>query len=209
MFGLIYGLIGIIGRVGLSIKNISDERYCKKHFNDPDTNTYLDAYGTRRDIDTNGIRNVIKDKNGDVVLSDPFNNIIRNYSKEKRDAKYSNPKYTAIRMTDWNVDSIGCRGVRFKDKKTGELYVVRGFYVENFKHVKFFMSVDTAHLIRMSDGEMARPKTQQEILIINKFIKDFNNKQDSHWYAIDSQKYHDVGFSCYEYVSYDDWKIED
>lgn len=90
------------------------------------------------------------------------NNIIKNYSEEKRNKEELQNYYNAT-LEGKTVYRLGTlrdnyyksaiNGYRYKDINTGTVYVIR-----TLNGVKFYMDIGTGEFIRETDGELIRSK---------------------------------------------------
>lgn len=201
----LYVFTSIIGKIGWSIQQSIMNRQAYKNTYDQNTNTYIDWKGCKRNAITNKQHIIINNRNGDLVQKDERWNTIRNFSEEKRNIKYkNNDDYSVYPMSDVVIGKYELKGIRYKDKKTGRLYVVRAFDIydektKNRRCVKFFMDDQTLHLVRIVDfGDWVYKFISKET--IDNFIKEFNYKQDHDNYlnALPWKKYYNENNS---YVS--------
>lgn len=111
---------------------------------------------------------------GDRILrSVDDSRIIRNYTKEERDEREEVRRNRAIRKgrtayrlglakDDYvNTNMPGCR---YKDLKTGAIYVVR-----MIDRVNFYMDIKTGEFVRETDGEIIRNKQGKYTHDVEKF----------------------------------------
>lgn len=85
MFGAFYVGWSIISHIGAKTKAFFHDISSPV---DPYTNTYIDYYGKRRDAETNQYRHLEILPDGDRVLKDKRNKIIKNLSAEERSIEY-------------------------------------------------------------------------------------------------------------------------
>ena len=187
----------ICGKLGWAYQQNKMNRQTYKQTYDSSNNTYIDWKGTRRDATTNEPYVILKDKNGDLIRKDINWNTIKNYSLEKRTLKFmSDNGYSVIPLSDVNVNHSGLQGIRYKDKKSGDIYVIRQFMIKNDKTnkkrpVHFFMNINTLHLVRIVDYyEWIYNYIPKET--IDSFINNFNYRQDNDSYLnyLSWKKYH-------------------
>ena len=199
----LYILTSIIGKIGWSIQQSSMNRQAYKNTYNPKTNTYIDWKGCKRDATTNKPHIVINDRNGDRVQKNEKWDTIRNFSEEERNREYkNNNNYSVYPMSDVILGQYELKGIRYKDKRTGRLYVVRAFDVydkktNNRRCVKFFMDDQTLHLVRVVDfGDWVYQYISKDT--IDEFINEFNYKQDHDDYlnALYWKKYYNENNSC-------------
>ena len=86
MFGAFYIGWSVISHIGAKIKAFV---YDIRTPADSYTNTYIDYYGKRKDANTNQYRRFEVLNNGDRVLKDRKNNVVRNMSAEERANGYN------------------------------------------------------------------------------------------------------------------------
>ena len=196
MFGIIYTIIGIVGKIGWHNKQVRENRNSFYRTYDPRKNTYLDMYCVERRPNGEYCKTEI-DGNGDLVQKNKYNKIVRNFSEEKRMEEASSSNTTVIRLSEKNLTHSLLKepgGIRYKDKKTGQIYVIRAFRVDvNEKEghcVYFYMRESDAMLERVTDGEI-KYGTLKDYGVINKFIVDFNNKQKTQEFYLVMDKYHE------------------
>ena len=135
LFGLFYTVFGL-GCKGVSnIKNTLKDNENKTLYRDNETNTYFDHNMNRRDLNTNHHMSVQHTSNGDIWLRDSeTGKYVRNLTDERAERKYQEEKAKAARGesdrthirygTDEHIQDK-FPGYRYKDFKTGKLYVAR------------------------------------------------------------------------------------
>lgn len=139
LFGLFYTAFGLGARGYGSIKDkIEDERNKNLYYN-KETNTYLDHNMTRRNVDNNHIMEVETAYNGDKWLRDVntgkyVSNLSQNraeqkYLEERERARRGQSQRTHIKYGEDNHINDRIPGYRYKDFKTGELYIARKFFL--------------------------------------------------------------------------------
>lgn len=177
LFGLFYTLFGI-GCKGIS--NISDtikDNENRTIYRDNETNTYYDHNMNCRDLSTNHLMHTEKDVNGDVWLRDletgryvqniTAGRVEQKYQEEKTKALSGRSDRTHIRYGDNEHRKDEFPGIRYKDFKTGKLYVERSmiFTEEHYKMLHLWSSYgmcqrdfsvlfdpETKKIVRLSDG---------------------------------------------------------
>ena len=152
MFGATFLVFVFIVVVVTFTKNVKHDLENRERFTDKKTNTYLSYDGNYRDLNTGKYRSFYR-KNGDLYMSGEDIEE-RNVSKEEREKEYlyyqNNPVPNRTTCFYENEPSRLCslgkekRGRRYKDLKTGDLYVIRrskngeAFYVDfNDKVIRF------------------------------------------------------------------------
>ena len=172
LFGLFYTVfaLGVKGTKSIKAANIN-----KKRRNESITSnkqTYIDSDGCERLTYNNQkvLQTYIYTKTPyceykDYVLKQvDSNNIIKNYSAEKRNQE-ENERYNDAIKNGKTVYRLGTlrdnyyhsriNGYRYKDINTNAIYVIR-----SLNGVKFYMDIDTGQFIRETDGEVIRNKTE-------------------------------------------------
>lgn len=164
MFGIIYGLVNLGGRIVGSIQDGIIDSEHKKNMYDPKTNTYLDHNYSQRDIKTNQLRHeeII---NGDKCLmgySNKGSYIIRNLDEERRKHELNDFKNSDKTVVQYNLDehvTDNCKGVRFIDVyNPDKLFVIREFKENNDTIANVYMDINTGFAIRCTDGELKKQK---------------------------------------------------
>lgn len=183
MVGFIY--FAVIG-VGLFIHFMNENKENeenKKHYRHPDGLTYIDNKGRSRLLSNDKLVFYTHDKNGDYILEDVSGHVYRNFSEEKREKWMNDEKKRAIEgkestyclddnnhRKDWT-----CRGKRFVDFKTGNIYVIR--YI---KYKYYYMDISTGLLVRKTDWQIKQDELQQGrrlYLDNNLDVEAFNARQ--------------------------------
>ena len=194
-FGLFYLLTSFIGGIGWNRKQHNENKKSFKRTYNPKTNTYKDMFGVERRPNGDFCRTIRDPFTGDLVQRDKDFNIVRNFSAEERQKEASLSNATVIRLSDKNLTKDHYHepsGIRYKDKQTGEEYVIRSFRVEKSRRegycVYFYMKVSDATLVRRTDGEIKYGELKDDE-VINKFIADFNEAQKKRKFFSVSEKY--------------------
>lgn len=135
LFGLFYTVFGLGCKGISSIKNTLEDEENKKLYRDNECNTYLDHNATRRDLNTNHRMSIEYAYNGDIWLRDSeTGKYVRNLTDERAERKYQAEKAkVACGESDRTHIQYGTDehrkdtfpGYRYKDFKTGKLYVAR------------------------------------------------------------------------------------
>lgn len=202
MFGLFYYIaVGL----GLSLEKASDYKFSqedRERARKKGQETYLDNRGRRRLVSTNERVHETTLSNGDRVLK-YYNkkDIIHNYSDEKYKKGMEKNKREALQKGKSTYCITVCgvpradhtevfyrndngyvrnpeeiRGYRFKDFKTGNIYVIR-----KVKGRYYFMDITNGHLVRETDYQ------KEETAKYDKYdlnihpgvnITEFNKKKD-------------------------------
>lgn len=170
MFGILYSVIMSIGGLGHNIaKNIEASERKDKAKNSYD-HTYYDKKGKRILIDNNKwVCSAIR--NGDRVLEDvKTRQVYRNFSEEQRERSEIERKQEAIKnnktvyLYQYNKDvphSDLWKGDRYKDIKTGEIYVIRKRHVDLYHgigEVLLYLNISTGKFVRKADEQIERDK---------------------------------------------------
>lgn len=183
MFGILYLITGIVGKIGWSIKENNTNIKCAKRTYNSKTNTYIDMYGVERTPNGKYLHTTRNPYTGDLVQYNKDHKIVRNFSEEERQKESMQSDCTVIKMSETNMhnpyDHIA--GVRFMDKKTKNEYVIRSFRVEPYNNRKgycvyFYMDASNGKLIRITDGEKKYGELKDE-KAINDFITTYNTQQ--------------------------------
>jgi len=224
MFGIFYALFGLIVRGAAKIDTVINDIESKHDTFNKNTGLYYDSkmrlhdttlndcYVTiGRDYDAKYVgqsRVYVKDMYGQKIL--------RDLTQEKMDQEYAylqaHPKSgtTVVRWSvyadenhKWNDSQKYPKGARYKDLKTGNLYVARQFDYssskiasKNTKYPKsaFYMDISNGQLVRVADhvydkrrelllksclysNEEIERDIQEQIEIDNEWIKSFNERQ--------------------------------
>ena len=185
MFGLLYTLLVSTGLIANEIKEIKENAECKKKFVHPDGLTYIDSYGRSRLLSDNRLVIYTCDKNGDYILKETGGKLIKNFSAEERKTRERKVIEEArrCRNTTYCIDEnnhkqeFGYHGKRFKDFKTGEVYVVRCI-----RNKYYYMNIATGFLVRKTDWQVKRDLDNQNNSMYQKNFRDidieeFNKKQ--------------------------------
>lgn len=163
MFGAIYTLFTSIGLLVKASKEADENEKCRSLFRNKDGLTYIDTKGNTRLLSNNDLVFYTHDKNGDYVLENVSGYIYKNFSKEQRIAKQKELKLEAINNEDSTYcisednhkkDWI-CKGKRFIDMKTNDVYVIRCL---NGKY--YYMDINNGKIIRKTDWQI---KKDQEV----------------------------------------------
>lgn len=181
MFGLLYTLFVTLGYVKKEFtESIENSKY-KKIYKNTDGLTYTDTKGRSRLLSTNEIVFYTHSPNGEYILENISGEIIKNFTLEERQQKQKNSKEAAIynQSSTYCIDENDhhndwvCKGKRFKDFKTGNIYVIR-----NIQGKYYYMDINNGFLVRKTDWQLQ--KEQEGMIHINTRdidIESFNNKQ--------------------------------
>lgn len=168
MFGLLAGAVLEIARgisgIGCTIENAKGkQRGREREANGQNpSHTYYDRKGVERDLITNEIRRTSR-QDGDKVLTNKYGEVVRNFSQEEREANlaiakmFPKPYVTVIPWGD-APHKAECKGKRYKDIETGDIYVVREIPVTGSITQKYgyYMNATTGDYVRPCDYEMYR-----------------------------------------------------
>lgn len=206
LFGLFYMTFRLGCKGAMGIKNSLEDSENRTKYRDDETNTYLDHNMTRRDLRTNHRMSVERSYKGDMWLRDcETGHYVRNLSDERAEQKYQIEKAKADRgasdrthirfgNNDHHCDSV--RGYRYKDFKTGKMYVARSmvltkeecnmigeyYSLKNYNYLKkvfALIDIDEKKAVRLTDKSIEyllyRRQTDEEIKeFSDKFLKRFN-----------------------------------
>lgn len=182
MFGIIYTLFTSIGLLINSLKESKENEKCKSLYKNKDGLTYIDIKGNSRLLSNNDLVFYTYDKNGDYVLEDISGYIYKNFSEEQREKKQKYFKEKSIKNGDSTYcisennhkkDWI-CKGKRFMDIKTNDIYVIRFL---NGKY--YYMNINDGKVVKKTDWQI---KKDHETILDNSLnkgidIKTFNKRQ--------------------------------
>ena len=214
LFGLFYATFCLGCKGVLGVQNFLEDEDHKTRYRNDETNTYLDHNMTKRDLITNHVISTEKDINGDVWLKDvQTGRYVKNITADRVEAKYQEEKTKAFRGESDRThirygDNEHCKdefpGYRYKDFKTGKLYVERYmiFTKEHYEMLHLWSSygfqkeftvlfdIDEKKMVRFSDGTIESMLGQGALMEdINKFfpiyVKEYEEKMAvpfSTWY---------------------------
>lgn len=189
MFAIFYGLLSLFGYTGSKIQNgitnirkeneTTGEYYGKK--------MWIDSKGRWRDSATGEcltIGTIHGDPSGHLYILDshrkPVKDItqdaINEREKENREKciEKNHMAYQIGIKDDYHVRDK-CKGLRYKNVKTGEIYVVR-----KWKYEEFYMNIQNGMFVSVSDDNIQVTRNAIDIsnkdkeMLWNKFIKDTN-----------------------------------
>lgn len=184
IFGLIYTVVASIGVFFHSINENKENEKNKIRYKHPNKLTYIDTKGRSRLLSNDELVFYVYDKNGDYILENAAGYVYRNFSKEERIRKLNELKDSALKNKEstYCIDDNNhkkdwiCKGKRFKDFKTGDVYVVRWI---NYKY--YYMNISNGLLVRKTDWQIKQDKLKinDETYGLNKDvdIREFNKKQ--------------------------------
>lgn len=184
IFGLIYTLVVSVGAFIHTINRNRENEENKTLYKRPDGLTYLDVKGQTRFL-SNDEPAFYFYRNGDYILEDMSGRIHRNFSEEQRIEKRNKRKQEALSKNEstYCVDDNDhrhdwyCRGKRFKDFETGDVYVIR---LIKFKY--YYMNVANGMVVRETDyqkqlDERKRKNNIKPYLFEGIDIEEFNENQ--------------------------------
>lgn len=203
MFGLVYSLFVSIGAAIHKTNQRKENEENKIKFRNPDGLTYVDIKGQSRLIHNDELVFYVHE-NGDYVLKNIHGYIYKNFSQEIREkelrerillAKKNNETTYAIDSNNHDREWI-CKGRRFKDFKTGEIYIIR--YI-NYKY--YYMRISDAMLIRKTDWQIAyEEKNKGKIFMFDDVnIEEFNKTQKTITDKYMLYREHEYNSSCNTY----------
>lgn len=184
IFGLIYTIIVSIGALFHIINENLENEENKEIYKHKDGMTYIDTRGRSRLLSNNELVFYTYDKNGDYVLEDISGNIYKNFSKEERENELNKRIKKALdnSETTYCVDDDNhrkdwvCKGKRFKDFQSGDVYVIR--YI---KHKYYYMDISNGMIVRKTDWQIRKDEDTDKN--IKTYLDDyldielFNQKQ--------------------------------
>lgn len=206
LFGLFYTMFGVGCKGAINIKNAIEDSDHRTRHRDSETNTYFDHNMNRRDLSTNHIMEIEKDYYGDVWLKDlqtgryvqniTAGRVETNYQKEKTKASRGESDRTHIKYGDNEHRKDEFPGIRYKDFKTGKLYVERSmiFTEEHYKMLHLWSSYGicqrdfsvlfspkTKKIVRLTDGTIEQMLGQGALIEdINKFFHKYVKEYYEH-----------------------------
>lgn len=154
LFGLFYTIFGV-GCKGINdIRNLMEDRdhRTRSRYRDSEINIYYDHNMNKRDLSTNHIMVTEKDYEGNVWLKDvqtgrytqniTANRVEKKYQEEKAKALRGESDRTHIKYGDNEHRKDEFPGYRYKDFKTGKMYVERYmiFTEEHYKMLHLWSS---------------------------------------------------------------------
>lgn len=189
MFGAAFIFFILIYSVITCFKNVRYDLENRKQYKNTSLNTYLSYDGTYRDLDTGKYRAFRKDKHGDFYMRGEDITEI-NLSQIERERKYLKgvqlEETVSFYQNEPSLIKYGSgvkRGRRYKDFKTGDIYVIRkdhlgrSYYVTlNNKVVRYTDGFKKALISRNSYDK------NKERIAVNNFQKKINSvANDSFW----------------------------
>lgn len=186
MFGAVFIFALIIYGIVQVAKNTKDDFEGRRLYKDEKSNTYLAYDGSRRDLDT-GKQRFIYHQNGDrYMVGEDIETV--NLSQKEREEKYEKvklnhaPDQTVVFYEKEPLKATK-RGVRYKDLKTGDIYVVR----EDKNANSFYVTFDN-RVVRFADNERKYRKEfgvydeEEERELVTAFQEAINNApKDTLW----------------------------
>lgn len=168
MWGLLYPLIVGGAKVIKGIQDTIENEEFKQKYRHDDAGTYYDNKMRLHDQKTGHIVRYEKDlKTGDVYVKDCENGQrLRNLTQNAVEAHYQEERQkflegkTARTYVQYGKDehrNDKCRGVRYKDLKTGKLYVVREIESYSSFYKKQVYPIGVTFLMDVITGEFVRP----------------------------------------------------
>ena len=170
MFGWLYVLFGISGKIGRGIKGAVHDAKAIEKANNTFGRTYYDYNGKDRYVD-NGRWVHVTSINGDRVLEDVENKeVYINYSEEIRIRKIEDAKNNAIRKGSraylfktskervTKKDNIPFKGDLYKDVNNDHIYAVLNRYVNNKTKkgiVELYIDIDTGLFVGKTDNQIS------------------------------------------------------
>lgn len=182
MLGLVYTIIISIGLIVHFINEYKENKNTKHIYKHKNGLTYVDLKGNNRLLSNNKLVFYVHNKNGDYVLEDEEGNVYKNFSEEEKTKKLNNNKEKALKNNkstyclddDSHKNDFICKGKRFVDLETGDIYVIR--YI-NYKY--YYMNIVNGQIVRKTDWQIKRDEAvdKKTYLQDDLNIEEFNNKQ--------------------------------
>lgn len=183
MFGLIYTIFVSIGAFFHSLKENKENEKGKTLFKHPNNLTYIDTKGRSRLLSNDEIVFYTHNKNGDYILENESGYVYKNFSEEMRVQNLNERRENSLKNQEstYCIDENNhckdwvCKGKRFKDFNTGDIYVIR--YI---KYKYYYMNVSNGMLVRKTDWQIKQDELKKNIktcLNDNLNIDEFNNNQ--------------------------------
>ena len=240
LFGLFYTMFGLGCKGALNIKNSMEDEDHKTRYRDDELNIYYDYNMTKRDLRTNHIMVTERDYNGDIWLKDTqtgrytqnitANRVEQKYQKEKAKALRGESDRTHIKYGDNKHDKEEHPGIRYKDFKTGKLYVERYmiFTEDHYKMLHLWSSYgisqqsfsvlfdpETKKIVRLSDGTIEQMLGQGALMedinaFFPKYVDEYYERMAepySTWYK--QRLYYQTTLQCGRADSLQDKFIEE
>ena len=187
MFGFIYSVFASVAAFIGYAKDCQENNENKVKFRSQDGLTYIDTRGNDRLISTNEMVFYTM-RNGDYVLIDAHSRVIKNYTEEKRQKALSERIAIASKngstvyaiSEDRHERDWYCKGTRYKDFKTGEIYVVRQI---NGRY--YYLNLSNGMIVRRTDWQRQEDEKNKDNEIYQMYERDvyyldidqFNEKQ--------------------------------
>lgn len=184
IFGLIYTIVVSIGAFFHTANVNKENEENKIRYRQPDGLTYFDVNGRTRFLSNNELA-FYRHRNGDYVLEDMAGRVYRNFSEEQRIKECNERKEKALSNseTTYCIDNNDhrhdwvCKGKRFKDFETGDIYVVRFL---KFKY--YYINISNGMIVRETDyqrklDEYKKMKNAKIYSFEGVDIEEFNEKQ--------------------------------
>lgn len=180
LFGLFYTAFGLGCKGAMGIKNSLEDNENRTKYRDNETNTYLDHNMTKRDLNTNHVMAYHKANNGDVLLKDcETGRYVKNISQDRTEKKYQEERAKAlrgesdrthIRYGDDEHRKDTFPGYRYKDFKTGKLYVER-FMIFTEEHYKMLHLWSGYGVSQKSFSVLFDPETRKIVRLTDSTIE--------------------------------------
>lgn len=171
MWGLFYAMLIGGARAVKGVQDMIENEEFKQKYRHDDAGTYYDNKMNLHDQKTGHIVRYEKDlKTGDVYVKDcetgkRLRNLTQNaveahYQEERQKFLEGKTARTYVKYGDDEHRNDKCKGVRYKDLRTGKLYVMRtidryGF--DEFMHKIMLYPICTICLMDVETGEFIRP----------------------------------------------------
>lgn len=178
MLGLIYTIFASFGIILNNIKENNINNECKSKYKNKNNLTYIDSKGKTRLLSNDELVFYTKDNNGNFILENEKGDVYHNFSQEdqidilNKNIYVSKKCHFTTYPTNENCYYIEilCKGQRYIDFNTGEVYVIR--YLQG-KY--YYMNVANGFLVRETDWQLANDISLEKEKNIN--IEEFNNQQ--------------------------------
>lgn len=187
MFGLIYSLAVGLGLAGHTIKENIENDYRRVNNVSPDGITYTDAKGRSRIVENNEIAIYGTIKGGDFCILDAKGRIYKNFTQEKKD-KIRDKYYKKAIENNLSTYCLGDdehrfedrAGKRFKDMKTGRIYLIR---CVNFKY--YYVDFETGEIVRKTDYQQKKDDAKinkRDATFFDINIDEWNERCKKNWF---------------------------
>ena len=161
-FGIFLLLANIISKIGNNYEYKKNNKGCMERTYNPKRETYIDWLGCERTLDGKP-RLTTRDNFGDLIQLNEYGQVIRNFNEEERIKKPGSvTQLTGYACCDASVRRRDAEGLRFQDRKTGEIYCARQIQLDKYRYACFYMDIKTGNLIRLTDWQIEQEKIKKE-----------------------------------------------